>query len=478
MSVRNLWKKIEDQASKKDPELSFDGDGMALLDGEPVFPFKLRPYQKRDFKKFGSMEHPKFFLHYPRRAGKDSFCWMLCVTQALKVAGNYAYILPDREQAGRVIWRGAMIDKFTKKANKFIDMIPSNMIAKKNDQLKTVELTNGSVIYLVGANRPNSLRGINLSGVILSEFAFFPTDEAYLIILPVIAESKGWILINTTPNGFNFSWSLFQRLKHDDEWHAVLETVDTLVDDDGERYVSDDDVQGAVRDGNMPQGLVRQEFYCEPILNEDELYFASEMTQMREDDRIKDAKPDHKLPIHFAMDLGADGTPIIGFQVHWSGDISIVWYQKPFKKVRTWGEYWQDIREYTIKNRLVMGKLVLPHDSAKRAIGESTITSAETDFLNMGADVVKLRRVGNKDSLINLAKVYLPKVVIDESCEHLIDALSSYNRDFDKKLQVFKDKPRHDEWSHPSDAFQYMCQAIEDGDLVMSSKQIGVYYND
>jgi hypothetical protein len=43
MSVRNLWKKIEAQASKKDPELSFDGDGMALLDGEPVFPFKLRP---------------------------------------------------------------------------------------------------------------------------------------------------------------------------------------------------------------------------------------------------------------------------------------------------------------------------------------------------------------------------------------------------------------------------------------------------
>ncbi len=477
MALRNLLKKIEEEVNKKNPVLSFDSDGMALMDGAPVFPFKLRPYQKRDFEKFNSMSHPKFFLHYPRRAGKDSFCWMLCVTQALKVAGNYAYILPDREQAGRVIWRGAMIDKFTKKANKFIDMIPKQLIVKKNDQLKTVELTNGSVIYLVGANRPNSLRGINLSGVILSEFAFFPTDEAYLIILPVIAESKGWILINTTPNGFNFSWSLFKRLKHDDDWHAVLETVETLVDEDGNRYVSDEDVQQAVRDGNMPEGLVKQEFYCEPILNEDELYFATEMTQIHKDGRIKAVKPDHRLPIHFALDLGADGTPIIGFQVDLSGEIRIVWYQKPFKKVRTWGDYWQDMREYANKNRLVMGNVVLPHDSAKRAIGESTITSAETDFENMGADVVKLRRIGNKDSLINLAKMYLPKVVIDEKCQHLIDALSSYNRQYDKKLQVFKDKPRHDEWSHPSDAFQYMCQAIEDGELVMSARANGIYYN-
>jgi hypothetical protein len=75
--------------------------------------------------------------------------------------------------------------------------------------------------------------------------------------------------------------------------------------------------------------------------------------------------------------------------------------------------------------------------------------------------------------------MYLPKVVIDEKCQHLIDALSSYNREYDKKLQVFKDKdkPRHDEWSHPSDAFQYMCQAIEDGELVMSARANGIYYN-
>lgn len=461
--------------AKRRTSVTLDSKGYPIYKGKPLLPFVFRNYQERDYLKFRSMKQAKLFLMYPRRSGKDSFCWALCVTEALTVPGNYCYVLPDREQAGRVIWRGAMIDKHTKKAIRFLDMIPPELIKKKNDQLKTIELVNGSVIYLIGANRPNSLRGVNLTGTIFSEFAFCPTDDAYLIVLPVIAESKGWMVLNTTPNGFNFAWSLFKKLKYDKDWHAVIETVETLKDEKGNRYISDEDIERAVGDGNMPEGLVRQEFYCEPMLNQDELYYAFDIELMKTSGRLGPIEPDRHLHMHFVFDLGSDATPIIGFQVSTSGKIFIVFFHTPTEDVKTYGWYYNLVTSYVNSNSLIMGKIILPHDSVKRQVNESSVSNAYTDFRKLGADVVKLKRVGNKDSLINLSKIYLARTHINDKCEYLIEALSNYKRDYDKKLNTFHSKPRHDWASHPADCYQYLAQAVEEGQLAISRNQ-EIYY--
>lgn len=474
-NLKKSVEKMQREANKVAPVLSRDDEGMLLCDSKPVFPFKLRPYQKIDFDEFFGSKQPKFYLKYPRRAGKDSFCWMIVLTSALSVPGIYVYVLPDKEHAKKVIWFGAMIDKFTKKANMFMDMIPKGLIASKNAQEKIITLTNGSVIYLVGANRPASLRGINLTGIVFSEFAFYATNEAYKIVLPVITEAKGWILINTTPNGFNYAWSLFESLVNDKDWYIRRETVETLVDENGIRYISDDDVARAVKDGNYSKGFTRQEFYCEELVESDELYYSLEMSQMMEDGRICTVKPNPSLPIHFAFDLGNDATPVIGFQVEISGNILIPFYHEPTKDVKTYDFYWTKIKEYCNSKHLNLGKIILPHDSVKRTPGESDITSPMKIFQNFGASVLVLPRVGNKDSLINLSKVYLPKTKIDKDLEYLIRSLRSYNRIYDNKTETFMAKPRHDWACHSADAYQYVCHAIEDGYLSLN-KQREIYY--
>lgn len=467
--VRNLEKSM---AKEESVAISFPEGEFFLYGGRKGVPYSLRGYQKRDLSIFRGMEHPKMYLRYPRRAGKDSWCWPIMVSEALRIPGNYAYMLPDREQAAKVIWRGAMIDKNTKMANRFMDMIPKEEILSVNNQEKILTLKNGSVIYLVGASRPDSLRGINLTGIVYSEFDFYHSFEAYQVIQPVIAESKGWQIIISTPNDFGFAYKLFKRLSVDPTWYTRKETVETLVDEDNKPFMSLEDVKQASIDGNMPDWMVRREFYCEPALNSSTLYFAEEMRDMETQGRQTKLTVDHRIPVHFAFDLGSDGTPIIGFQVLYSGEIKIIFYSKPEDEVKTYSFYWNKCKEFINSTNAVMGYVILPHDSAKRQVNESSISSAYNDFKSMGAPAIKLKRVGDKDALINLAKHYLRKTYIDDRFTHLIEALCAYSRKFDSVTRVYSTKPLHDWSSHPSDCFQYLCQSIEEGHLALTSSKV------
>jgi len=449
--------------NKKAKKLVFFDDKPPLYDGKPLFPFSYRTYQIRDYKRFRSMEQPLFFLMYARRSGKDAFCWSVCVSEALRVPGNYVYVLPNYKQAKRVIWNGGMIDKKTKLFTRYYNLIPKDFIIGANAQELTISLSNGSIINLVGTLDPETARGTNATGFVFSEFAFYKTIEAYQVIQPIVTEAKSWILINTTPNGFNFSWRLFNELKYNNRWYTNKETVETLVDESGNRYITEQDITEYVENGGCSPGQVRQEFYCEPVLNEDELYYGEELTEMRKSGRIRENTLIAGLPMHFVFDLGNDATPIIGFQLDLSGTPVISYYFKPIKSVKPWNFYWNEINTYVNKNNLSRGKFVLPHDSANRSRSVSAVSSAALDFRNLGADVIVLKRKSEKDALISLSKVYLPKTIINNSCEHLIDALSSYNRKYDEKNDIFSDKPTHDWASHPSDAYQYLCQAIYEG---------------
>ncbi len=472
MNISSLKKAIsqkEKQLNNDIGEFEFFKDKFCTYNGKPIIPYKLRSYQQKDLIDFKSMKQPKMYLHYPRRSGKDTWCFPVLLDYALENVGNYAYILPDREQASKVIWRGMIIDRSDNIENpevfRFLDMIPSDMIVKKNDQEKIITLKNGSVIYLGGATRPDSLRGINLRGIVFSEFGFYRSYDVYQVLQPVITQSKAWVLINTTPNDYNFSWRLFKSLQYDDRWITRLETVETLVDENNNRYITDKDVEDCKIDGNMPDYMVKREFYCEPSLNSDCLYYAHEMKAIDDEDRICDVQIKHNLPIHFAFDLGSDATPIIGFQVELGGTIRVVFYHTPTTEVYTYGWYYTLIKEYTLKNNAIMGKCILPHDSVKRQIGETTISTAKQSFKDAGADVVVLKRCNNKDALINLSKVYLNKVIIDKKATHLTDSLSAYSREYNDKDKIFGKKPKHDWACHASDCWQYVSQSIEEGNL-------------
>ena len=446
-------------------------DGFAHFNNKAILPFKYRTYQKKTFDLIDSGQYKKFFLHWPRRSGKDAFCFTYLINRALKEKGLYSYILPLKNSARKIIWDGGV--HHDGHLTKFLDMIPKRLIKRRNSSDMKIELINGSVIYLDGSDNFDRLRGIFLSGVVFSEFAFGKSAEGFDVLSPVMGQSGGFILINTTPNGYNFSWQKFNQFKGEDQWYCSLETCETLLDENGQRYIDESQIKSAISDGLSP-GKIKQEFYCEPLLDTDTLYFAYEMKLIEEEGRLRDETLIPKRPMYFAADLGLDTTAIIGFQVNNVGHPIISYYYENVNK--TLDFYWNEVSSYVNKKGLAMATWFLPHDGAKRNLTDKN--NPLNVIKSFGARVHHLQRptkLGLNSSIEN-AKIILRNTVINrKECSRLIEALSSYGRKFNQETKTYDLYPRHDWASHPSDAFQYLSMACNEGMTRQQAPRISSY---
>ena len=129
--------------------------------------FKAREYQLPLIKAFEEGKFKKFILVSPRRSGKD-YCWFyLMVREARRNIGLYLYCLPTFAQARSVIWEGK-----SNSGGNFLDCIPKDIITKIRHDTMTINLTNGSIIRLVGSDSYyTSIVGNNPRMVVFSEYA-------------------------------------------------------------------------------------------------------------------------------------------------------------------------------------------------------------------------------------------------------------------------------------------------------------------
>lgn len=438
-----------------------------IIENEPVFknrsmlPFTLRLYQKRIFNKIFNEGKRKIFLHWCRRAGKDACCFAVIAALALKNKGPYAYMLPYSVTARRVIWNGGIQteDRFFY----FKEFFPKETITSASAQEMRIELTNGSIIYITGTDNYDRLRGIYLKALVLSEYAF--SKPGVLDVLsPVLSQANAILLINSTPNGYNFSWNAFNSYKEKEGWYCETGTCETLVDEEGNRYITDEMVQDSVNNG-MPAGMVRQEFYCEPYLDKNKLYFSEEIEKAVSDGRwyAKDAVLPGKQ-IHFGLDLGlSDPTVIIGFQVDNDRMIRIVYYHN--EELKTWDYHAKTIFFACRKLGLSLGVVFLPHDGAKRYSSDDVITSAEREFNKLNLRTSVIPRAPFKDDSISDAKMLMNKSMFsdDVSLEPLREGLQSYQRDYIESKQEYAGKPCHNWASHIADAYQTVAAAVKQG---------------
>lgn len=80
--------------------------------------------------------------------------------------------------------------------------IPKELLAKKpHEQELTITLRNGSTISLIGADKPDNLRGVGLDGVVFDEFADVKRNVWPEIVRPMLAKSQGWAIFMGTPKG-------------------------------------------------------------------------------------------------------------------------------------------------------------------------------------------------------------------------------------------------------------------------------------
>ena len=109
------------------------------------YDFTLRPYQVLPWNVCIQEDFQRGQLVWPRRNGKDLFCWNLTIAKAMQRVGLYYYIAPYYNQARQIIWEGA-----DGQGRRFLDYIPPQLITSKTKLDMRINLINGSQIKLAG----------------------------------------------------------------------------------------------------------------------------------------------------------------------------------------------------------------------------------------------------------------------------------------------------------------------------------------
>ena len=154
-----------------------------------------------------------------RRGGKTVLALWTLIGAALRDTtgnGRYIYVAPQLKQAKGLAW------DYLKS---FLRPIPG---LKINESELWVEVPNGSRIRLCGADSPDNLRGLAISGSVCDEIAQMNPVIWGEILRPALADREGWCLFIGTPKGINLLSKLyFNALKKKEgyeDWYAASYT--------------------------------------------------------------------------------------------------------------------------------------------------------------------------------------------------------------------------------------------------------------
>ena len=213
--------------------------------------FVPRKYQFPFFKAMDSGVK-RACLVWHRRSGKSKSLLNFTIKKAFERVGIYYHSFPELNQGRKVLWDGIDKDEL-----KLLDVhIPKELRRSTNKGEMKIELINGSIWQIIGADNYNSLVGPNPVGLVLDEWAVssrYPMAWDYF--RPILAENKGWAVFPYTPRGKNHGWTLYDMAQNNPSWFAQILTCD----DTG--AIGADSIQ-AEREAGMPEQMVQQEFFC------------------------------------------------------------------------------------------------------------------------------------------------------------------------------------------------------------------------
>ncbi len=266
-----------------------------------TIPHHYRPY-KHQLKLLRALDGGirRAIIVWHRRSGKDKTCFNYMVRCATQRVGTYFYFLPSYSQAKKVIWDNIDTDGF-----KMLDHIPKQLINKTNATELKIELINGSVIQLIGADEfKKSGVGTNPVGVVFSEYSLNSPD-AWQFVSPILAANGGWAIFNFTPRGKNHAWELLQKAKDNDKWFTEIITVDDT--DIFPREALDEEKRG------NPESIFLQEYYCNFVENAGQFF-----RRIRENTYEAETEPTPEHEYQLGTDLAKyqDYTVLTPFDLH------------------------------------------------------------------------------------------------------------------------------------------------------------------
>lgn len=404
--------------------------------------FEPRPFQAELFTKLKRFN--VLCLH--RRFGKTVMCIMYIMHMCLSFATNkgkyknphYAYVAPTYGQAKRVAW------EYFKD---FFKVIPNAEF--KEGELKvvfTLPIIGTVSIWLIGAENPDSMRGMYLDGVILDEYADMNPIIWTQVIMPALADRDGWAVFIGTPKGQNHFYKLNETMQNMKGWYCRTIGV-------SESKVIDDETLAMLK-ASMSEDEYAQEMECDWNASLQGMYYSSYINDAIKEKRIMSVPYDPAVPVDTFWDLGISDTTAIWFVQRVGREIHLIDFEVHAGRGL---EFYAKL----LQNKpYVYGRHTLPHDGAARELGTGK-TRQET-LLKFGLRTDILPRQAIADG-IHACRSILPRCWFDlNKTEDGLNALKAYQRKWDPKNNMFLDKPLHNWASNGADAFRYLALGLRE----------------
>lgn len=188
--------------------------------------------------------------------------------------------------------------------------------------------------------------------------------------------------------------------------------------------------------------------------------YRHEIDALFSDGRVRDVPYDPLLPVHTVWDLGWNDSMVIGFVQRGPMDIRIIDHIEESNRTLDWYVAELGKRPYRY------GIDFIPHDGRTRNF--QTGKSTEEMLRTMGRANVTVLPADSIEEGIKAARMAFPKCYFDKiKTARLVECLKRYRRDINQRTNE-PGAPLHDEYSHSSDMFRYLGQAVD-----MMSNNVG-----
>jgi hypothetical protein len=394
-----------------------------------------------------------------RRGGKDLEFFNVMQCKLAQRVGTYIHVFPTLKEGRRVIWNG-----ITKDGRRFLDYIPDQTeyartkaknlwVTKKRDDDMFIEYQNGSIYQVLGADDPDSIRGMGPIGVILSEYAFFKGPQVWDIIRPMLAENGGWIVFVTTPDGRNHAYALHQnykRLVRQGKKQYFEETLPASHTKAVPEFMIEED-----RESGMSEEKIRSEYEVDYDAAVEGSFYGMYMDSAHKQGRITDVPWQPNLPVDTFWDIGVDDPTAIWFTQKVGNRLNVIDFEW-----RT-GEGIHEISKMVLNEKpYTYRRHFGPHDLKQRAWSAAGAARRTETARSLGINFSLVDKDAIEDG-ITAVRALFPSLWFDEvKCELGLAGLGQYRKTRIEGLvgpnneNLYSNVPVKNWATHPADALR------------------------
>lgn len=380
-----------------------------------------------------------------RRFGKTVMAinWLLReILNCSRPNAQGAYISPTYAASKRIAW--VMLREYA-------GGIPG---VKFNEAELRCDMPGGKRIWLLGAESPDSLRGLRIDACCLDEYADMNARLFPEIIRPALSDfGTGKCLWIGTPRGENqfkeiYDYAIGRMEAGDDEWYAMRFPA-------SETGVLQQKELDAAK-ATMEESQYLQEFEVSWSAALVGSYYAKQLDLADVSGRIGNVAHEPNLGVTVAFDLGI-------------ADSTAIWFvqQMPHENIIRVIDYYEESGEGLHHYVKILrerpynyDKYLFPHDVMVRELGSGSSRYEILQSLGIRPTVIPKLTVADG---IEAVRAIIPRCHFDRGgCEEGLKGLRHYHRQFNDRTNDWKDRPNHDWSSHSSDSFRYLAIGLKD----------------